>query len=276
MEIPAIYPATITPAPASRPGLKWLLIIVCGLFLVIAIFGAVFLLSDTQHAGVKVIRMEGTLDTGNFIADDSVGSEYVGGQLRAAADDPMVDAIVLRVDSPGGSPAAAEEIISDLEYAKAKKPVVVSMGSMATSAAYYVSAHANEIYADPDTLTGAVGVIWTFSDISGWMNQEGYNVTVVKSGSFKDMGSDSRALTPSEQAYAQQIVNESFHEFIDDVTTQRMIAKSDIEDGRVIRGADAMKINLVDKLGNLNDAIEGAQQLADQRQQVQGMLPFSL
>ena len=276
MEIPAIYPAMTTPAPAPRPGLRWLLIIIVGLFLVIAIFGTVYFLSQNDHPGVKVIRMEGTLSTGNFVSDDSVGSEYVGDQLREAADDPTVDAIVLRVNSPGGSPAAAEEIISDLDYAKTKKPVVVSMGDMATSAAYYVSAHANEIYADPDTLTGAVGVIWTFSDISGWMNQEGYNVTVVKSGAFKDMGSDSRALSPAEQAYAQQIVNESFQEFIDDVTTQRMIAKSDIEDGRVIRGADAVKINLVDKLGNLNDAIEGAQELADQQQQAHSILPSPL
>lgn len=265
-----------TPAPAPRPGLRWLLIIIVGLFLVIAIFGTVYFLSQNDHPGVKVIRMEGTLSTGNFVSDDSVGSEYVGDQLREAADDPTVDAIVLRVNSPGGSPAAAEEIISDLDYAKTKKPVVVSMGDMATSAAYYVSAHANEIYADPDTLTGAVGVIWTFSDISGWMNQEGYNVTVVKSGAFKDMGSDSRALSPAEQAYAQQIVNESFQEFIDDVTTQRMIAKSDIEDGRVIRGADAVRINLVDKLGNLNDAIEGAQELADQQQQAHSILPSPL
>ena len=163
-----------------------------------------------------------------------------------------------------------------MEYAKTKKPVVVSMGDMATSAAYYVSAHANLIYADPDTLTGAIGVIWTFSDVSGWMNQEGYNVTVVKSGAFKDMGSTSRALSPAEEAYAQQIVNESFDEFITDVTTQRTIARSDIADGRVFRGADALKINLVDRLGNLNDAIEGAQALANAQQQSHQPFPISL
>jgi protease-4 len=276
MEIPDIYPATITPAPTPRAGLKWLLIIIAGLFLVIGIFAVVYCISENQHPGVKVIRMEGTLATGDFSTDDSIGSEYVGNQLRDAADDPTIDAIVLRVDSPGGSPAAAEEIISDLDYAKAKKPVVVSMGDMATSAAYYVSAHANLIYADPDTLTGAVGVIWTFSDVSGWMNQEGYNVTVVKSGAFKDMGSSTRELTPAEEAYAQQIVNESFDEFITDVTTQRMIARSDIADGRVFRGADAVKINLVDRLGNLNDAIEGAQALADAQKQPNPILSLPL
>jgi len=266
MEIPDIYPAMTIPAPPShRVGMKWLLIILAGLFLVIGVFAVVYFFTANTHGGVKVIRMEGTLSTGDFSTDDSVGSEYIGNQLREAADDPTVNAIVLRVDSPGGTPAAAEEIIGDMEYAKTKKPVVVSMGDIDTSAAYYVSAHANKIYADPDTLTGAVGVIWTFTDISGWLNQEGYNITDVKSGAFKDMGTTSRALTPDEQTYAQQIVNESFEEFITDVTTQRMIARSDIQDGRVIRGADALKINLVDQLGNLNDAIAGAQQLAEQR-----------
>ena len=276
MEIPAIYPAMIIPAPPHRAWLKWLSIILVGLFLVIGIFTVIFYFGSDEHAGVKVIRMEGTLSTGDFSSGDSVGSEYVGNQLRQAADDPTINAIVLRVDSPGGTPAAAEEIISDMEYAKTKKPVVISMGDIATSAAYYVSCHANKIYADPDTLTGAVGVIWTFTDISGWLNQEGYNITDVKSGAFKDMGTTSRALTPGEKNYAQLIVNESFNRFINDVTTQRMIARSDIDDGRVIRGTDALNLNLVDNLGNLNDAIAGAQQLAQERETKTPVIhPFS-
>jgi len=265
-QIPEIPPVLSAPGPAPHSaGLKWFLVIVFGLIVVIGIFIAVFFIADNSHPGVKVIRMEGELSTGDFSDSTGVGSEYVGDQLRDAADDPMVEAIVLRVDSPGGTPAAAEEIISDMEYAKTRKPVVISMGDMATSAAYYVSAHGDRIYANPDTFTGAVGVIWTFSDISGWMKQEGYNVSVVKSGDKKDMGSTSRALTTDEREYAQKIVNDSFERFITDVTTQRMIARSDIDDGRVIRGADAVKINLVDKLGNLNDAIEGAKELADSR-----------
>jgi protease IV len=136
---------------------------------------------------------------------------------------------------------------------------------MGTSAAYYVSSHADKIYANPDTFTAAVGVLWEFSDTSGWMKDQGYNVTVVKSGIRKDMGNPSRHLTPDEQVYAQQIVNESFDTFITDVTTQRAIARSDIEDGRVIRGADALKLNIVDQIGNLNDAIDGAKVLAQKR-----------
>jgi protease-4 len=132
---------------------------------------------------------------------------------------------------------------------------------MATSAAYYVSAHADRIYADPDTFTAGIGVMWTFPDISRWMNKEGYNVSIVKSGSKKDMGSSSRPLTEDERSYAQGIVDKSFDEFINDVLAQRQILRTDIEDGRVIRGADAVKINIVDELGNLNDAIDGAKAL---------------
>jgi protease-4 len=139
------------------------------------------------------------------------------------------------------------------------------MGEMATSAAYYVSAHADRIYADPDTFTAGIGVIWRFSDISRWMEKEGYNVSVIKSGSKKDMGSTSRPLSSEEEEYAQQIVTASFETFISDVTSERVINRSDIEDGRVIRGADALRINVVDELGNLNDAIDGAKRMAESR-----------
>ena len=226
---------------------------------------AAFYFTHGDQMGVKVVRMEGTMVTGEVSDGDSIGSEVVGKELRQAADDPMVEAIVLRVNSPGGTPAAAQEIIGDLEYAKSKKPVIVSMGDMGTSAAYYVSSHADRIYANPDTFTAGVGVIWKFSDISRWMEKEGYNLSVVKSGSKKDMGSDARPLSSDEEKYAQKIVDDSFETFIADVTSQRMISRSDIQDGRVIRGADAVKINIVDELGNLNDAISGAKKMAQSR-----------
>jgi len=251
------------PAPHKNAAGKWLFVIIGVLVLILAILIGAVLLTTSEDRSVAVVRMEGTLVTGQTSDATYAGSEQVGRELREAADDPMVEAIVLRVDSPGGTPAAAEEIIRDLEYAKTKKPVVVSMGDMATSAAYYVSAHATKIYANPDTFTAGIGVIWTFSDISTWMQREGYNVSVVKSGSWKDMGSTSRPITTAELDYAQKIVNESFEEFITDVTTQRQIARSDIEDGRVIRGADAVKLNIVDEIGNLNDAIDGAKRLAE-------------
>jgi protease IV len=260
---PVVQP--VPPSGRSGAGFKWFLIITAGLLLVCGVTIAFFFFSNQDTRGVSVIRMEGTMVTGEAYDSEFIGSEVVGRELRDAADDPLVDAIVLRVNSPGGTPAAAQEIIGDLEYAKTKKPVVVSMGDMATSAAYYVSAHADRIYANPDTFTAGVGVIWKFSDISRWMEKEGYNVSTIKSGSKKDMGSTSRPLSTDEEQYAQQIVTESFEDFISDVTTQRVIARSDIEDGRVIRGADAVRINVIDELGNLNDAIDGAKQMARSR-----------
>jgi protease-4 len=260
-------PAPPAPPAPARPGagFRWFVILTLGLLLVCAaaVGWFFFLHEDTQ--GVSVIRMEGTMVTGEAYDSQYIGSEVVGRELREAADDPMVEAIVLRVNSPGGTPSAAQEIIGDLEYAKTKKPVVVSMGDMGTSAAYYVSAHADRIYANPDTFTAGVGVIWNFPDISRWMEREGYNVSVIKSGSKKDMGSTSRPLSTSEEEYARKIVTDSFETFIADITSERVIARSDIEDGRVIRGADAVKINVIDELGNLNDAIDGAKRLARSR-----------
>ena len=251
--------------PLSKARLKWFLLIIFGLLVVTGSVIAAFYFSHANEQGVKVIRMEGTMITGEASGGDSIGSELVGKELRDAADDPMVEAIVLRVNSPGGTPAAAQEIIGDLEYAKTKKPVVVSMGDMATSAAYYVSAHADRIYANPDTFTSGVGVLWKFPDISRYNEKEGYNLSVVKSGSKKDMGSDTRPLSSDEQQYAQKIVYESFNTFISDITSQRVISRSDIDDGRVIRGADAIKLNIIDELGNLNDAISGAKKIAQSR-----------
>jgi protease-4 len=254
-----------TVKPPSRAGLKWFFLIIFGLLIILGAMIAAFYFTHADQLGVTVVRMEGTMVTGKVSDEESIGSEVVGKELRQAADDPMVEAIVLRVNSPGGTPAAAQEIIGDLEYAKSKKPVIVSMGDMGTSAAYYVSAHADRIYANPDTFTAGVGVVWKFSDISRWMEREGYNQSVVKSGSKKDMGTDTRPLSLDEETYAQKIVDDSFETFIADVTTQRMIARSDIDDGRMIRGADAVKINVIDELGNLNDAIDGAKKMAQSR-----------
>jgi protease-4 len=221
-----------------------------------------WLLPYSAPGSVAVIRLEGTLSTGDFSSPDGIGSEYVGGEIRDAANNPLVEAIVLRVNSPGGTPAAAQEVVADVEYAKARKPVVISMGDLATSAAYMVSAHGSRIYADPDTLTAGIGTVWIFTDISQWLEHEGYNITVVKSGARKDMASPYRALTEEERLYAQDIVNASFERFVGDIVEQRNVSRAAIEDGRLIRGEEAVRLGLVDRLGNLQDATEGARALA--------------
>jgi protease-4 len=259
------FPSREPAQPKPGSTMKWFFIILVGLIVVFGLLIGAYYFAHDDQMGVTVIRMEGTMVTGQASDADTIGSEVIGRELRNAADDPMIEAIVLRVNSPGGTPAAAQEIIRDLDYAKSKKPVVVSMGDMGTSAAYYVSAHADRIYANPDTFTAGIGVIWKFSDISRWMEKEGYNISVVKSGSKKDMGTTSRPISDEEQQYAQKIVNESFENFITDVITHRPITRSDIDDGRIIRGADAIRLNIVDEIGNLNDAISGAKTLAESR-----------
>ncbi|WP_048150213.1 signal peptide peptidase SppA [Methanolacinia paynteri] len=239
-----------------KSGIPWL---VAGVIIALIIIVLLtILIPYSESKGVSVIRIEGTIETGDFYTGGYVGSEYVGSRIRQAADDPLVEAIVLRVDSPGGSPAGAQEIIEDIQYAKTKKPVFVSMGDMATSAAYYISAYADKIYASPDTLTGSIGTIWTFIDTSRSLQIEGVNVSIVKSGDMKDLTSQYRGLTEEEQEYVQSMVDESFERFLDDVLSQRNISREDVEEAQLYRGEDAYDLGLIDEFGNLFETIEAA------------------
>jgi len=186
-----------------------------------------------------------------------------GGMIRDAADDPMVGAIVLRMNSPGGTPAGAQEIVADVLYAKERKPVVVSLGDRAVSSASYISVYADRISASPDTLTGGIGTAWIFTDISGWMEEENLEIEVITSGSMNDMGAECRPLTEEERRYAGKIVNQSAERFVSDILSQRPINRSIIEDARIFRGEAAVDLGLIDEIGNLHDAIAGARALPD-------------
>lgn len=224
--------------------------------LIIAAF--IVFLPYSESKSISVVRIEGTIAADDYSGGGYTGSEYAGRKIRSAANDPLVEAIVLRVDSPGGSPAGAQEIIEDIEYAKTKKPLFVSMGDMATSAAYHISSHADRIYANRDTMTGGIGTIWTFYDVSRSMELEGVEVEVVKSGEQKDLGSQYRGLTEEEQEYVQKMVDDSFELFINDVVEQRGINRSDIEEAQLIRGEDAYELGLIDGFGNLFTTMEAA------------------
>ncbi|QQR71914.1 MAG: signal peptide peptidase SppA [Methanolinea sp.] len=229
--------------------------------ILIAVLLAALLPGVFHDLGISVISIEGVIVTGGS-GKGYAGSVTVGDAIRDAANDPMVDAIVLRVNSPGGTPAGAQEIIADIVYAKERKPVVVSMGDIATSSAYYVSAYADRIYASPDTITGGIGTSWTFADISGWMEEENLSVEVIKSGSMKDMGAGYRPLTEEEREYAGQVVNRSAERIISDILSQRPLDRSMIKDARVFRGEEALDLGLIDEIGNLHDAISGARAIA--------------
>lgn len=260
-------PSPGTPRPLGVPSRSWLpwlplfLLLICALVIVSFFLAGVSRLPPER--GVEVIRIEGTIVTGDYSGGEYTGSEDVGRRLRRAADDPMVDAIVLRINSGGGTPAGAQEIIRDILYTREKKVIVASLGDIATSGAYYIAAYTDRIYANPDTVTGGIGTIWTFWDYSGWMEDEGISVEQVKSTEMKDMGSGLRNLSEGERILAQSIVNASAENLISDILSQRPADRSAISGAQVFRGEDAVKAGLVDEIGNLYDAIEGARTLRD-------------
>jgi protease-4 len=209
---------------------------------------------------------------GQMMADrspDSPGSAFssdIVKYMRLATDDPSYKAIVLRVNTPGGTPVAAEEIIDQMKRTEAVKPVVISMGDMATSAGYYISSQANRIVADPDTFTGSIGVIWTFENKTKYYQDQGVNFYVAKSGNFKDMGSDKRNLSSSEMNYVQDIINDSYTRFVTNVAKGRNMSIDSVRqiaDGRVYTGERAKELGLVDSLGGLYDAIDIAKNLSN-------------
>lgn len=245
----------------------------------VILIAAVYMASDSNLKGkmsnimgvhkdkVAVIYLEGSMvaDKSGDAADaGSAFSSDVIKSMRKATDDPDVKAIVLRVNSPGGTPVAAEEIIYQINRSKEKKPVIVSMGDMATSAAYYISATTDKIYANPDTFTGSIGVIWVFKNKTRYYNEEGINFYIAKSGNFKDVGADWRGLSESEKSYIQSIINESYDRFVSSVASGRNLSESNVRqiaDGRVYTGTSAKQMGLVDELGGLYDAVNDAAQM---------------
>ena len=215
---------------------------------------------------VAVIYVQGTVVTGDISTGlGYAASEDISKNIRNAVADKNVKAIVLRIDSPGGSPAAAQEIVDEIKKAQVHGvPVVISMGDTAASAAYYISAPANYIIANPSTVTGSIGVIWVFQNMSASYKANGTDYQIIKSGEMKDMGSPWRGLTDAETEYANTVVMEVYDEFVSDVSKGRNISTSDVKalaDGRIYTGTRAKQLGLVDGLGDLYDAIDKAAEL---------------
>lgn len=216
---------------------------------------------------VAIVRVEGIIVSGNSPADPfgSAGGAYSGvivDHLKQAEEDPDVKAVVLRVDSPGGSVVASHEIHQQM--LAMTKPVVVSMGELAASGGYYVSAPADEIFANPGTLTGSIGVISQFIQIEELLKEYGVEVTTIKSGDFKDEGSLFRPMTDEEIAIWQAIITEAYEGFVKVVADGRSLSADKVKelaDGRIYTGQQALELGLVDELGNLSDAIQRAAEL---------------
>lgn len=222
---------------------------------------------------VAVIDIEGTIMSGSasesiFGQTSGVTSGSIMQQIREAAADDSVKALVLRIDSGGGSATAAEEISRELKRFKeeTKKPVVATIGNTGASAAYWIAACVSDkIYANATTLTGSIGVYMPYMNTEELYKKIGITSEKIKSGPYKDIMSNDRPMTPEEKAILQGIVNEIYENFINTVATGRKMEAGKVRalaDGRIYTGLQAKNVGLVDEIGNYYDALAEAGKLA--------------
>ena len=191
--------------------------------------------------------------------DSTIGSITLSKAIREARENKKVKAIVMRVNSPGGSALASEVIRREVELAKAEKPFIISMGSYAASGGYWISSEGDYIFADPTTLTGSIGVFGTFPNAKKFLNETvGLTFDVVKTNKNADFGNVTEPLTDYQKAMLQKYVGNTYNDFTVLVARTRNLRQSYVDSigqGRVWTGADAIELGLVDELGNLDDAI---------------------
>lgn len=224
-------------------------------------------ISGSGSDRIVVLYVEGVIgadESGLF--GGGTGHSALLSQIRQATEDPRVQAVVVRVDSPGGGVVASNEIYMALKKLRESgKNVVVSMGSVAASGGYYISMAAERIYANQDTFTGSLGVIISTLNYQEAFEQFGLRQMVYKSGEFKDIGSPARTATDEEQAILQGIVDQAYQGFVDVIVEGRRLPREtvlQVADGRIYTGKQARDLGLVDELGSLDDAIDSAQSLA--------------
>lgn len=215
---------------------------------------------------VKVIYAEGNIIDG----DDGVSgygniNRTLAGKLIRVADDDDIDAVVMRVNSPGGSAFVSDVIWDAVEYVKSRKPIVISMGDYAASGGYYISCAANYIYAEPGTITGSIGIFGMFPSFAGTAEKIALTYDGVKTNQYADLGNALRPLTDGEKALFQKMVEQGYDTFITRVANGRNLSKAMVDSigqGRVWTGEQALERKLVDAMGGLDDAIVKAAALA--------------
>jgi protease-4 len=216
-------------------------------------------LSSAKQA-IGIVYAEGDIVDGEGQMGD-IGSESFSREIRRLRQDDTIKAIVLRVNSPGGSASAAEMIQRELRLARQTKPVIVSMGSYAASGGYWISAYGNHIFAEPTTITGSIGVFGIHFNIKKLANDFGVTFDGVKTGKFADVMTISKPKTDEELAVFQRMVDWMYGQFIAKVSEGRKmdaVLVEEIAQGRVWTGKEAIKIGLVDQIGGLSDAIHYA------------------
>jgi protease IV len=218
----------------------------------------------TSSQKIATIYAQGNIVNGEG-GQGQIGGDNLARQLRELAADKDIKAVVLRVNTPGGSALASDIIQREVRLLQKEKPVVVSMGDVAASGGYWISTYANKIFAEPNTITGSIGVIGINFNYQKLANKNGITWDVVKTSKLADSSTIARPRTPQELAISQQMVNDIYDDFISKVSESRKLPKTkvaEIAQGRVWSGVDAKKIGLVDEIGGLSEAISYAAQVA--------------
>lgn len=222
-----------------------------------------------RGGAVGIISISGVIVCGrdrSGLFGGQTGSETVIEWLRAAARDPEIKAVVLRLNSPGGTASGAQEIAAEVDRLRGTgKKVVASMGDVAASGAYWIASRADRIVANPGTLTGSIGVIMQTQDLRGLYEKIGVGTETFKSGPHKDMGSPARGVTDEEKKIFQSMVDDIYEQFLAAVAEGRKMdvaALRSLADGRVFTGRQAFRAGLVDELGNYRAAVGIAGDLA--------------
>jgi protease IV len=240
-----------------------------GIFILVVFAGTFFfayftggesrVLSMLSDDGVGVLVIDGAIDD----------SRQPVAELKRFKEAPWIKALVVRIDSPGGAVAPTQEIFAEIRKVKASKPVIASMGSMATSGGYYIASACDQIVASPGTLTGSIGVIMQLGNVEELMKKIGIRGYNVKSAPNKDIGSPFQPLSPEGRDILQSLVDNVHGQFVSAVARARDMDEAvvrKLSDGRVYSGAQAKELGLVDEFGTLEDAIE----LAAKRSGVEG------
>ena len=231
--------------------------------ILVALLGSVALFSHLRgrEAGLVFGDKVGILEVKGVIANVQPTIE----ELAKFRRDGSIKAVVVRIESPGGGVSSSQELYEEVKRTAQEKPVVVSMGSVAASGGYYIACAAQKIYANPGTITGSIGVILQFTNFEELLKKIGFRMEVVKSGPYKDVGNPGREMTPEEKAYLQKLVDNVHQQFVRDVARGRHMKVEKVRvvaDGRIFTGEQAMELGLVDELGDLKDAINGAAKMA--------------
>jgi protease-4 len=245
------------PTPRRRPLrlLFWVIVIGLGLTVLSSLIFPDLDLSLEDR--IALIRVEGVI----------LDAQPTVGELKKFGDSPSVKAIVLRIDSPGGGVVPSQEIYDAVKRVrnKSNKAVVASMGTVAASGGYYIASATDRIMANPGTLTGSIGVIMEMANVEGLLKKIGVEGVVIKSGRFKDIGSPLRKMNDEERQLLQAVMDDVHQQFIQAVAEGRSLDIAEVQslaDGRIFTGRQAKEAKLVDELGDLDDAIRLAADLA--------------